>query len=303
MNFSIEAACSSSIGKVRQNNEDNFLFDGSCLLQDNQGQMTPLKLKGTFAGDVCVAVFDGMGGMDYGEVASATAAEQLKQLLPQIREPIRENLEEACLQLNRAVWDAQTGLGSRNVGTTAAMLCFHEDVVYAANVGDSRIFGLRGDRLLQISRDHTDAAFMKEKGVVGRSPRLTQYLGMDPGLIRIEPHLAEGRLQTGDIYLICSDGLTDMVDLDTIRQLLTASGTVDACVSDLIAAALENGGKDNITVIVCRIWERTDTERNDYDTNEHRTAQPLERLEDFGISWGRKLWRRIQDTATNFRNK
>lgn len=302
MDFQIEAACGSSVGKVRHNNEDNFLFDENCLPQNNRGQMPPLYLYGAFEGDKYMAVFDGMGGMDYGEVASATAAESIKQLTQNGNfQP--EDLENACLQANRAVWDAQTALGSHNVGTTLAMLCFHHDQVHAVNVGDSRIFGLRGDRLVQISVDHTDEAYMKAKGIVGRKPRLTQYLGMDPGLIRIEPHLAEGRLQTGDIYLICSDGLTDMVDLDTIRQLLTASGTVDACVSDLIAAALENGGKDNITVIVCRIWERTDTERNDYDTNEHRTAQPLERLEDFGISWGRKLWRRIQDTANNFRNK
>lgn len=298
MDFQIEAACGSSIGKVRRNNEDNFLFDGTCLPQDNRGQLPPLNLYGAFAGDVYMAVFDGMGGMDYGEVASATAAETIKQLT-QKGDLQPEALEDVCLQANRAVWDAQTGLGTHNVGTTLAMLCFRNDQVHAVNVGDSRIFGLRSDRLVQISADHTDEAYMKEKGVVGRKPRLTQYLGMDPGQVRLEPHLTGGSLQTGDVYLICSDGLTDMLDNDTIRQILTASGTAAACVEGLIGAALNKGGHDNVTVIVCRILEQTNAGRIEDDTN--ASEGPMARLGDIGLSWGRKLWSSIQDTAKHIR--
>ena len=96
MDFRIEAACGSSVGKVRRNNEDNFLFDGSCLPQNNRGQMPPLNVYGAFEGDKYMAVFDGMGGMDYGEVASATAAESIKQLTQNGNfQP--EDLENACL--------------------------------------------------------------------------------------------------------------------------------------------------------------------------------------------------------------
>lgn len=299
MDFRIEAACGSSVGKVRRNNEDNFLFDGSCLPQNNHGQMPPLNLYGALEGDVCMAVFDGMGGMDYGEVASATAAEHIKQLT-QNSNFLPEELEDACLQANRAVWDAQTALGSYNVGTTLAMLCFHNNQVHAANIGDSRMFGLRGDRLVQISVDHTDEAYMKEQGIVGRKPRLTQYLGMDPGQVRLEPYLTTGAVQEGDIYLICSDGLTDMLDNDTIRQLLTVSGTASACVENLIGAALEKGGHDNVTVIVCRVLEQTKSGRKEeYDTN--ASQSPVARLGDFGVSWGRKLWSGLQDTAKHIR--
>lgn len=298
MDFRIEAACGSSIGKVRHNNEDNFLFDGKCLPQDNRGQLPPLNLYGAFEKDIHMAVLDGMGGMDYGEVASATAAETIKQLT-QSSGFLPETLEDACLQTNRAVWDAQTALGTHNAGTTLAMLCFHEDQVFAVNVGDSRIFGLRGDRLVQISADHTDEAYMKEKGIVGRKPRLTQYLGMDPGQVRLEPYTTRGTLQTGDVYLICSDGLTDMLDNDTISQLLATSGTASACVEKLIDTALERGGHDNVTVIVCRILEQTKSGRTENDTSTSQSA--VARLGDIGLSWGRKLWSSIQDTAKHIR--
>jgi protein phosphatase len=299
MDFYIEAACGSSVGKVRHNNEDNFLFDGNCLPQNNRGQMPPLNLYGSFEGNVCMAVFDGMGGMDYGEVASATAAEHIKQLT-QNSYFLPEDLEDACLGANRAVWDAQTALGTHNVGTTLAMLCFHNDQVHAVNVGDSRIFGLRDNRLIQISVDHTDEAYMKEKGIVGRKPKLTQYLGMDPGQVRLEPHLTKGLVQAGDVYLLCSDGLTDMLDAETICQLLAVSGTASACVENLIGAALEKGGHDNVTAIVCRILEQTNAGRKEYEPN--TSESPVARLGDLGLSWGRKLWSSIQDTAKHIRH-
>lgn len=299
MDFRIEAACGSNVGKVRHNNEDNFLFDGICLPQNNNGQYPPLNLYGTFEGNVYMGVFDGMGGMDHGEIASVTAAEKIRELT-QDGNLLPEAMEDACLQANRAVWDAQTALGTHNMGTTLALICISSDQLYLANLGDSRIFGLRNDHLVQISQDHTDEAFMKERGIVGRRPRLTQYLGVDPGEIRLEPYLSQGKLRTGDIYLICSDGLTDMVDPDTICQLLTASGTASACVENLIAAALEKGGHDNITVIVCRILEQRNSGENE---NESITSESsVARLGDNGLSWGRKLWRRIQDTANHFRH-
>jgi len=300
MDFRIEAACGSSVGRVRSNNEDNFLFNGTCLPEKNSGQLPPLNLYGAFEGSVTMAVFDGMGGMDHGEAASVTAAEGVKRLLEQMDAPSPEALEDICLQANRAVWQKATDLGTDRMGTTLAMLSFADDRVYAVNVGDSRIFGLRGDRLVQISQDHTDEAYMKAKGIVGRKPRLTQYMGMDPGEVRLEPYVTRGNLQTGDIYLICSDGLTDMLDEETIGQLLAVSGTASACVENLISAALERGGRDNVTVIVCRILEQTKSERME-ENDRNASQSPVARLGDLGASWGRKLWSGIQDTAKHIR--
>lgn len=295
MDFRIEAACGSSVGKVRHNNEDNFLFDGICLPQDNCGQLPPLNLYGTFEGNVSMAVFDGMGGMDYGEVASATAASYLKERLSE-----DVALQDLCLQANQAVWEAQTALGTHNMGTTLAMLCFCQNRVQAVNIGDSRIFGLRDDRLMQISFDHTDEAYLRKKGILGRKPKLTQYLGMDPMQVRVEPYITGGIVQEGDIYLICSDGLTDLLDEETIARYLSVSGTAAACVENLISAALEKGGHDNITVIVCRVLEQTTSGRNEHDAN--GSQSPLERLASHRVSWGRKLWSGIQDRANHIRN-
>ena len=300
MDFRIEAACGSSVGKVRSNNEDNFLFDGTSLPEKNSGQLPPLKLYGEFPDSVSMAVFDGMGGMDHGEAASVTAAESVKRLLAQMDAPSPEALEDICLQANRAVWQKALTLGTDRMGTTLAMLSFADDHVHAVNVGDSRIFGLRGDRLVQISQDHTDEAYMKAKGIVGRKPRLTQYLGIDPGEVRLEPYVTRGNVQTGDTYLICSDGLTDMLDEKTIGQLLAVSGTASACVENLISAALERGGRDNVTVIVCRILEQTKSERME-ENDRNASQSPVARLGDLGASWGRKLWSGIQDTAKHIR--
>jgi protein phosphatase len=300
MDYRIEAACGSSVGKVRSNNEDNFLFDGTSLPKENRGQLPPLKLYGEFPDSVSMAVFDGMGGMDHGEAASATAAESVKRLLEQMEKPSPEALEDICLQANRAVWQKAVELGTERMGTTLAMLCFEKTHVYAINVGDSRIFGLRGERLVQISRDHTDEAYMKAKGIVGRKPRLTQYMGIDPGEVRLEPYITKGSVQTGDIYLICSDGLTDMLDEDTICQILAVSGTAAACVEGLIGAALEQGGRDNVTVTVCRILEQTNSERME-ENDRNASQSPVARLGGLGASWGRKLWSSIQDTAKHIR--
>ena len=300
MDFRIEAACGSSVGKVRSNNEDNFLFDGTCLPEKNSGQLPPLYLYGTFEGSVTMAVFDGMGGMDHGEAASATAAESVKRLLEQMEIPSPEALEDICLQANRAVWQKAAELGTQRMGSTLAMLCFDGAHVYAVNVGDSRIFGLRDDRLVQISQDHTDEAYMKAKGIVGRKPRLTQYMGIDPGEVRLEPYVTRGGVQTGDTYLICSDGLTDMLDEAAIRALLADSGTAAACVERLISAALEQGGRDNVTVTVCRVLEQTNSERME-ENDRNASQSPVARLGGLGASWGRKLWSGIQDSAKHIR--
>lgn len=300
MDFRIEAACGSSVGRVRHNNEDNFLFDGTCLPEKNSGQLPPLYLYGTFEGSVTMAVFDGMGGMDHGEAASATAAESVKRLLEQMEIPSPEALEDICLQANRAVWQKAAELGTQRMGSTLAMLCFDRAHVYAVNVGDSRIFGLRDDRLVQISQDHTDEAYMKAKGIVGRKPRLTQYMGIDPGEVRLEPYVTRGGVQTGDTYLICSDGLTDMLDEAAIRALLADSGTAAACVERLISAALEQGGRDNVTVTVCRVLEQTNSERME-ENDRNASQSPVARLGGLGASWGRKLWSGIQDSAKHIR--
>ena len=130
---------------------------------------------------------------------------------------------------------------------------FHAGQVWICNLGDSRGYLLRGGKLLQISQDHTDAAFMQENGITGRKPYLTQYLGIDPDEMMIEPYIKSYYLQEGDTFLICSDGVTDMVEEQEICRILAHNEDVGDCVDLLIQAALDGGGKDNITAIVVRM--------------------------------------------------
>lgn len=294
MDFRIEAACGSSIGAVRSNNEDNFLFDGRYMPPDNLGQKPPLTLSGVFPGALRMGIFDGMGGAAHGELASFTAAACCAAHACGA-DPLQE-LEQLCLEANKAVWNAHDRVGTHNMGTTLALLELHDAHIYTANVGDSRIFGLRDGQLLQISRDHTDEAFLKARGITDRRPRLTQYLGMDPGQVRLEPHIAQGALAPGDVYLICSDGLTDMLTHEELAKYLTLPAP--EAVDTLIRAATEKGGYDNITVIVCRIFEQTESRRETNDTDK----STLGRLGDLGLSWGRKLWQGLQDTTKLFRD-
>ena len=207
--------------------------------------------------DSFFCVFDGMGGGDFGEVASYTAAKTAREYLAveQHINPcdITPSLTEMCNVINQAVYQAGMNLGSDQTGSTLVGLYFHAGQVWICNLGDSRGYLLRGGRLLQISQDHTDAAFMQENGITGRKPYLTQYLGIDPDEMMIEPYIKSYYLQEGDTFLICSDGVTDMVEEQEICRILAHNEDVGDCVDLLIQAALDGGGKDNITAIVVRM--------------------------------------------------
>lgn len=303
MDYSVDAACGSDTGRVRANNEDNFYFDGSILPQENTGQRPPLAFSGRRDGDICLAVFDGMGGCEHGEAASYAAAEGLCGLLPVGRggAGVEEYLERLTVGLNRAVFDKKTALGASSMGAAQAMLYFHGGRAYACNVGDSRIFGLRGGRLLQISQDHTDGGYMRERGITGRRPRLTQYLGMDPAAVRLEPYITWAALRPGDVYLVCSDGLTDMVGPEGIRRALSQDGGASACVERLIGAALEGGGRDNVTAIVARILEEADTRRDGYGKG--RCSAPVAPVDGGGEAGYRRLWNGVKNAAEGIRRK
>ena len=303
MDYCIDAACGSDTGRIRTNNEDNFCFNGVFLPQDNAGQRPPLALSGFRPADECMAVFDGMGGGEHGEAASFAAAECLCGLLRGERGDAETEgyLERLTERTNQAVFDKSRALSASHMGTTQAILLFHGSRVYACNVGDSRIFGLRGDRLLQISRDHTDEEYMRERGITGRRPRLTQHLGMDPAAICLEPHIARGNLQTGDAYLICSDGLTDMVEPERIRRILSGNSRAPDCVERLIGAALDGGGRDNVTVIVIKILEKQTTQGDGYGTVQYHAS--VAAVDDSGTSGFRRFWNGVKNTAETFRRK
>lgn len=254
----VRAACGCHQGLRRTNNEDNFYFDGDYMQSDNHGLPEILVKEFGLEEDAFFAVYDGMGGMDYGEVASYTAAKLTRQFLADEGNvnpcDVTPSLEGLCQLLNRDVFQAGTDRGSEKVGSTLVGLYFHGGQVWDCNLGDSRGYQFRQGQMMRISVDHTDEEYVKEQGL-NRKPWLTQYLGVDPEEMQIEPHIRSRYVQEGDVYLVCSDGITDMVSEQDICNILAAGRSPETCVEELVNAALEGGGKDNITAIVCMVGE------------------------------------------------
>ncbi len=252
MGFTMEAACGCHRGRVRRKNEDNLFFDGKYLEAENQGLPNPICIEERVRNGMIHCVFDGMGGENFGEEAAFAAARGLQQMNRRYTEfliPERKLLNGVVMQLNASVVEAAKEQCTDNMGTTLAMLYYTSLYVYSCNVGDSRTYRLRGDVFQQLSRDHT----VSFPGMGNQKAPLSQYLGIDPEEMLLEPYIAKGRMKKGDIYLICSDGLTDMLNNFEIAEILRSAMDMETCVRNLIDTALEKGGRDNITVIVSRV--------------------------------------------------
>ena len=248
--YVLEAACACQTGRLRTNNEDNFYFDGRCLQADNKGLRHPVSMTARMQREICLAVFDGIGGEDFGEAAAFTAAQGMRLSLNTLNDyvvPERPFLKEMCARLNELVRARGRELQTERMGTTMTALFFSQNYVYVCNLGDSRAYRLRSGEFLQLSRDHTDRTEGENKGL------LTHFLGMNTDERALEPYIAKGEIRPGDWYLICTDGLTDALsNLEIDFTILHAADPKD-CVQTLVQKAAESGGKDNVTVIAIRI--------------------------------------------------
>lgn len=197
------------------------------------------------------AVFDGIGGENFGEQASHAAAKQMSQTVKaaagRFRFP-KKYLRRLTTQMNLAVFQKQEKYRVSKMGTTMVSLYFAGWYVYICNVGDSRAYLLRNGKLEQLSVDHV----IKRPGSKKKAP-LSRYLGTDPGEVLVEPDITKRKIARGDVYLLCSDGLTDMLTEAEITDVILQSANADACVERLVQEALKHGGRDNITAIVCRL--------------------------------------------------
>ena len=248
----IESACACNIGLRRRNNEDNFYFDKRYLESDNEGLQELLTATNTCVGERFFAVFDGMGGEEFGEVASYIAAKALEANVKRGKPFLKEKerfLYDTAIDLNRQIFEAGQTKGTDRMGSTLVMLYFAGREVYLCNLGDSRGYRLRGYDFYQISKDHVE----DEKYARGSKPGLIQFLGMNPERYMIEPFLTKGQVEKGDKYLICSDGVTDMLSDDEICEIMASTEYAKECADRLIEASLERGGRDNATAIVCFI--------------------------------------------------
>jgi len=219
---------------------------------------------------------DGMGGYNAGEVASGMATSLISDGLQETWSPkemermgrddakatserlIREQIARA----NSAIFTtSQNNPECAGMGTTLVVTLFFDNFMTVAHIGDSRLYRLRGDAMEQVTRDHSllqeqldSGLITPEEAKLSQNKNLvTRALGIDP---TVDPEIHVYETQPEDIYLLCSDGLSDMVEDEEIRlTLITLKTNPSLTVQQLVQAANDNGGRDNISAMLIRVAE------------------------------------------------
>lgn len=256
------AAVCSDKGRIRNNNEDNFYFNGTHLNPENRDEHN-FFADSPSGSEIMYGVFDGMGGEALGEEASLITAQTIKKYHDKLKGGRIKDNKSAIL---KSISDANTKIcnkivesGERRIGTTFALLSIFDDTAQVYNVGDSRVYLYRNKKLTQISVDDTTAQRLVNMGVITKEKakthedrhKLTQHLGIFADEMIVEPHISEKiRIEKGDMFILCSDGLTDMVENEEIQSIMRKSGDSRTAAQSLVETALKNGGRDNVTVTV-----------------------------------------------------
>ncbi len=235
------------LGCVRENNEDKYEF-----FQPEDEDV--LARKGSF-----YAVADGMGGHAAGQIASEIALKTaIKAYYADPSPVVEESLRSALQQANALIYDAARAITERNgMGTTMTALVIRGEEAFIAQVGDSRCYRLRGNKIRQLTEDHSWVNEQLKRGALteeeaAMSPFrnvITRSLGNNPS---VEVDIFTEELEVGDVFLLCSDGLSGEVTADEMRSAMQNSSPSQAA-WDLVNLALERGGRDNVTVLILAI--------------------------------------------------
>ena len=242
-------------GRVREHNED------------------------TIASDVDVGLLvlaDGMGGYNAGEVASGIAVKTITNL---VREGLaREDLasvdrstgltrpsivlRDAITRANKIIYQtARSQAECEGMGTTVVAAVFYDNRISIAHVGDSRLYRQRGSEIAQVTMDHSLLQELVDRGFyspeeaqrAANKNYVTRALGVEP---QVEVEVQEHTVDKGDIFILCSDGLSDMVEDEDIRLTISTFGAnLDTVAKQLIQLANENGGRDNVSVVLAQAVE------------------------------------------------
>ena len=255
MNYSqvLEIASCTDPGMVRSHNEDSIASDPVNGL---------------------VVLADGMGGYNAGEVASGMATTvittEIQQLLAKVKPfqideetkaPVAgKMIREQVLKANTSIYQAaQSQPQYAGMGTTLVVCLFYDNRMTVGHLGDSRLYMLRGSKFSQVTRDHSLLQEQIDSGIITAEQAkhaqhknlVTKALGIDP---TVEPEVHEYPTKPGDVYLLCSDGLCDMVDDEDMGMTLQAlGGNLKLAAQQLVQMANDNGGKDNVSVILVRV--------------------------------------------------
>jgi len=244
------------MGLVRQSNQDNIYING--IYREDVSDNSLFVFHDTTSSCGMYAVADGMGGEQHGELASLIAVQTLRTINFADR---HNSLMQYLTGKNDEICNLASGKGNIRIGTTFTGLCINGQNVDVVNIGDSRAYLLRDDDLMQLSRDHTSVQQMVDFGVITREAArshsrrhvLTQHLGISPDEMIIEPFAQNFTLWENDLFLLCSDGLTDMVDDAKIKSILKMQGAVRFKAQELYIEAIQNGGKDNISILLVHV--------------------------------------------------
>jgi PPM family protein phosphatase len=242
-------------GKVREHNEDTIAFDADIGL---------------------LVLADGMGGYNAGEVASGIAVKTIVNL---VREQVeredmnvqdRESglsrptiiLRDAIHRANKIIYQtAKTQPQCEGMGTTVVAALFFDNKITIAHVGDSRLYRQRSDKLEQVTMDHSLLQELVDRGFYSAEEAqraanknyVTRALGVEPN---VEVEIQEVAVQKGDAYMLCSDGLSDMVEDEDIHLTInTFSDNLDTVAKQLIQLANDNGGRDNVSVVMATVLD------------------------------------------------
>jgi protein phosphatase len=252
----LEMAALTDVGRAREHNEDAHFIDSSLRL---------------------AVLCDGMGGYNAGEVASAVAIDTVTKGVREHATPDRYlgkidgasglthaamYLREQILLANQLIYErAHSDTKFAGMGTTVVANYFYESRVCVAHIGDSRCYRWRKDKFQQLTRDHSLLQDQVDFGLISAEEArhaqhknlLTKALGIDP---IVEPDINEYRIEVGDIYLLCSDGLCDPVEDEELAEILAADKLeLDKALKEMIDLANRRGGPDNITAVLVRVPE------------------------------------------------
>ena len=240
-------------GRRRSQNEDAFICDEDYAI---------------------FLVADGMGGENYGEVASRLTADHFVQLIipfitdedvtipfdtPEDGDHFTAVMIHAVEGTNRAVYEyAIEHESHKGMGSTLTAVVVRDGFLYVAHVGDSRLYRIQSDEIIQITEDHTKVQEMVQKEILTpeearKHPQkniITRCVGRNR---RLKPDVFATDFTNDDIFLICSDGLNDMIEDDEIHRIVVESDSLETAAGGLVELANENGGKDNITVVLFRL--------------------------------------------------
>lgn len=234
------------IGKQRDNNEDTFIAQ-----------------KADDGNFIIACVIDGVGGYVGGEVAADIARDCILQQLSYIAGDIVPLLVNTITIANQRIYDRKLEdkqLENMACVLTLAVIDIQNNLFYYAHVGDTRLYLLRDNSLIKISKDHSFVGFLEDSGRLSEEAamdhpkrnEINKALGFNPQIAHDPDFVETGQspFLPGDTLLVCSDGLTDMVDKNLIKAILTGSGSIQDKGEKLIDAANSKGGKDNVTVVL-----------------------------------------------------